>query len=243
MRGEDYASKMKLADTVILVRIADVVPLAATHLDRWYLRAESPVIWYIVRCSLLDVERGRFDEVTPAFIVCWGIHRNSWPYVRGFCYQLGLSQSDGRPTIIAQVRVSRLPPHSQNDYTPFDVSPRGGGTNEADVVFWLRNRGADCVDVALEKQKYVVFTYVKKDMSLTWDKDWHGSTSVLVYRLNTKQQIPAVLKDDGRLLVDDGQSPVFAPDGFLPGSTSLPTNRQERSVGILGLPQERVDDK
>lgn len=194
MLGESYVDLLKRADTVIAVSVVEVMPIGITGLDEWYVNGTSPLLWYQVKCEIKAVVRGSFPFSSMQFVTCYGRHRHVWPYVKGFCYRLGMGRQEGEWIITSQVRACPLPPYSPEDHVAYDDLKRERpGIDltrwEALIAESQKKSPAKCVDIAVEKNQYFMMTFAGQSLLGGLDVDYGRGASVQVYSWTTGAQL------------------------------------------------------
>lgn len=201
MEGESYVDLLKRADTVLAVSIVEVIPIGITSLEEWYANGTTPLLWYRVKCQVKAVIRGTSPSSPMQFVTCYGRHRHVWPYVKGFCYRLGMDNIERKWSIVAQVRTCPFPPYSLEDHVAFDDLKRG--KSGIDLTRWetliaerQKKSTTRCLDIAVEKNRYLMMTFAGQSLLGGLDVDYGRGVSVQAYSWTTGVQLdPTVLPE------------------------------------------------
>lgn len=195
MLGERYDAILAQADIVIAIRITNVVLCAVTMLDEWFDLNTTPIFWYTVYGELLDTVRGTFEGTAIKFQTSCGMHRNTWPYVTSFAYQLGLEKREGIFHIVAQVRTCPFPPYRLVDHKSYAQLRRTGALSADDQGFWseliyaAQPPGVKCLDASLELGKYMIVTHSYEPILGGLDWDYGRGVFASVYSFESKKKL------------------------------------------------------
>lgn len=185
---------LNLADTVIVASVVEVVPIGITGLDEWYFHRSGHVIWYRVKCEVKDIIRGKFPFSSIKFVTCYGSHRVTWPYVKGFCYRFGMDNQNGKWIISAQVRACPFLPYSLEDHVAYDNLIRRKPS--IDLTRWNaligeteKFSGARCLDVSVEKNKFLIMTFAGHSVLGDVDVDYGQGATWRVFSWATQKEL------------------------------------------------------
>ncbi len=193
MAGESYDEKLKEAKTIVVASIVEVNLLAITALENWDLDGEGPLLWYRVVCKVHEVKRGAFASETFQFITCYGAHRVTWPYVRGFAYQFGIDEGerDGDWWLIGQVRTSRFPPYDVDSFLDYGGLNAKGRRKLGAVDAFITKKFGDVYSTSSEvsiENEYVVVTSLRKSFT-GFGYDYGRRASVEIYLIKTGEML------------------------------------------------------
>lgn len=202
MLGESYTGVLQKADSIVAGEISSVTPVGITCLDDWYVNGTSPLFWYQVTCEIKKTIKGDFPFAHMRFITCYGSHRQTWPYIKGFCYRFGLKKSGGEWNVIAQVRTSSFFPYRIEDRISYNEAKREMKKidfSRWDKFIFERNCACDkkCLDVSVEKGEYIAVTFAGDSLFGGLDADYSKDITVKYYSLNTGTQVENPVKDSG----------------------------------------------
>lgn len=216
MEGESYAHLLSEADAVVAVIIRDVVPLGITLLDRWYRTGEGPLIWYRVTCSIESVLRGEVSAATVDFVTCYGRHRHSWPYVRGYAYQLGLRRREGQWAISAQVRTSPIRPHDPGGMRRPTRSEYAQLSHDL-IRPLVEETGRRLLDVVIIENRFLILTLEGESLLGGLDADYGRSVVIRAYAWPDGTKLPTPAWAERRNMAPERDHPPqlesATPDG------------------------------
>ena len=192
--AEYLADTFGRVETVVAATITSVVPICFACLDDGIV---NQLIWYRVEFEVNAVMKGSFPSPSFKFVTCWGHHRNVWPYVKGFCYHLGMDFHDGEWNVVEQARACPFPPYNLADHVRGWVFLQ----NNPDAARWKELIGkreklasARCLDIAIENNKYLIMTFPGEELFGGLDVDYGSGVRIEVYSLENGDAVsPTVL--------------------------------------------------
>ena len=227
--GDGTAMSFEDSELVVAVSITNVSTEALFFVHEPTSLGGDRIYWHKVTCEVLAVIKGETSPKVIEFLACRDRHRVHWPYVRGFCYILGLKNVNGEWEIVSQQRTCPLSPYKPSDHCSFPDGIRGT-IAEADVEWakdtvarWIRKKGEQCLDVSMEKNEYLVLTFASK--SFHGIPDYSEGVSIVVFSLSGRNAVfPLSLfsryetmdVEPSPMSVDDFEAIVFGSDPGTP---------------------------